>query len=329
MRQPAIVRLMIGVLCAGALWLIVLILSGSGIDETSGRVIWTAVAVAFFSLTGITGTNLVQRRPRLAAFGYLTAMVSLVAFLTMAGSIWSDRVAGDDWKPAVYTLILAFAGGHASVLLAAAAERDSENIRLVRAGTILALALLVIMGCIEISSPGQDVGAQAIAVVAVLYVLGTISLALLRRVTPPAPGNTAGAPSAPAQSPGVLKLDHLVIAVTDLEYSTAFYENVLGATVVSLPGDRIAYRIGGQQLNVHSPGTAAAAPRAADSVRPGNSDLCFIWDGPVATMLEHLRARGVAIVEGPVEQVGAHGPGHSVYFRDPDGSLLELISYQG
>jgi catechol 2,3-dioxygenase-like lactoylglutathione lyase family enzyme len=30
---------------------------------------------------------------------------------------------------------------------------------------------------------------------------------------------------------------------------------------------------------------------------------------------------------GPVERFGAKGPGMSVYFRDPDGSLLEFISY--
>jgi catechol 2,3-dioxygenase-like lactoylglutathione lyase family enzyme len=30
---------------------------------------------------------------------------------------------------------------------------------------------------------------------------------------------------------------------------------------------------------------------------------------------------------GPVERQGAGGRGQSVYFRDPDGSLLELISY--
>ena len=30
---------------------------------------------------------------------------------------------------------------------------------------------------------------------------------------------------------------------------------------------------------------------------------------------------------GPVERHGARGAGTSVYFRDPDGSLLEFISY--
>jgi catechol 2,3-dioxygenase-like lactoylglutathione lyase family enzyme len=37
----------------------------------------------------------------------------------------------------------------------------------------------------------------------------------------------------------------------------------------------------------------------------------------------------VAIHRGPIERFGAKGAGTSVYFRDPDGSLLEFISYQG
>jgi len=43
--------------------------------------------------------------------------------------------------------------------------------------------------------------------------------------------------------------------------------------------------------------------------------------------LEHLKSKGVAVELGPVLRAGARGTGKSVYFRDPDGSLLEFISY--
>jgi catechol 2,3-dioxygenase-like lactoylglutathione lyase family enzyme len=42
----------------------------------------------------------------------------------------------------------------------------------------------------------------------------------------------------------------------------------------------------------------------------------------------HLDRCGVNVELGPVERHGALGGGMSVYFRDPDGSLLEFISYQ-
>jgi catechol 2,3-dioxygenase-like lactoylglutathione lyase family enzyme len=35
----------------------------------------------------------------------------------------------------------------------------------------------------------------------------------------------------------------------------------------------------------------------------------------------------VPVELGPIERFGARGMGRSVYFRDPDGSLLEFISY--
>jgi catechol 2,3-dioxygenase-like lactoylglutathione lyase family enzyme len=114
--------------------------------------------------------------------------------------------------------------------------------------------------------------------------------------------------------------------VSDAESSDAFYRDVLGAEVREISRGRRAYRFGEQQLNVHLPGSTPD-PRARQPVVPGNSDLCFVWNGPIEGAIEHLRARGVSIELGPVERTGGRGDGKSVYFRDPDGSLLELISY--
>jgi catechol 2,3-dioxygenase-like lactoylglutathione lyase family enzyme len=125
-----------------------------------------------------------------------------------------------------------------------------------------------------------------------------------------------------------IRLDHLVIAVSDWERSNAFYGAVLGAEVVDLGDGRCAYAIGGQRLNVHGPGSQPF-PVARERVRPGNSDLCFVWPGPAADAVAHLERHGVEVEEGPVPRQGARGEGTSVYFRDPDGSLLELISYAG
>jgi catechol 2,3-dioxygenase-like lactoylglutathione lyase family enzyme len=124
-----------------------------------------------------------------------------------------------------------------------------------------------------------------------------------------------------------VSLDHVVIAVSDWETSNVFYRDVLGAELVELGAGRYAYRLGSQQLNVHGPGTDAH-PVAREPVRPGNSDLCFVWRGPIEQAAQHLERRGVEIEEGPVDRTGAGGAGLSVYFRDPDGSLLEFISYQ-
>jgi catechol 2,3-dioxygenase-like lactoylglutathione lyase family enzyme len=122
------------------------------------------------------------------------------------------------------------------------------------------------------------------------------------------------------------QLDHCVIAVSDWERSNAFYRDVLAAELV--PREQgWAYRFGEQQLNVHGPGIIAG-PVADIPVAPGSSDLCFVWDGPMEQAIDHLAKNEVPVVEGPVERHGAGGSGRSVYFRDPDGSLLEFISYE-
>ena len=122
-----------------------------------------------------------------------------------------------------------------------------------------------------------------------------------------------------------VKLDHCVIHVSDWEISNTFYRDVLGAELVPRESGW-SYRFGDEQLNLHGPGVSPA-PVAKLPVQPGNSDLCFEWPGPIEEAREHLQRNGVEVEMGPVERSGARGTGTSVYFRDPDGSLLEFISY--
>jgi catechol 2,3-dioxygenase-like lactoylglutathione lyase family enzyme len=121
------------------------------------------------------------------------------------------------------------------------------------------------------------------------------------------------------------KLDHCVIHVSDWERSNEFYTQVMGAELVSRPVG-FAYRFGDKQLNVHGPGVKPAEV-ARLPVQPGNSDLCFEWSGPIDGAIAHLKAHAIAVERGPMQRFGAKGPGTSVYFRDPDGSLMEFMSY--
>jgi len=121
------------------------------------------------------------------------------------------------------------------------------------------------------------------------------------------------------------RLDHCVIHVSDWARSNKFYKKVIGAELVQRP-QGWAYRLGDKQLNVHGPGVKPAEV-ARLPVQPGNSDLCFEWQGPIDDAITHLNGHGIAIECGPMQRFGAKGPGTSVYFRDPDGSLMEFMSY--
>lgn len=123
-----------------------------------------------------------------------------------------------------------------------------------------------------------------------------------------------------------IKLDHCVIHVSDWEISNQFYKDVMGAELVSI-GNGWSYRFGQTQLNCHGP-NVHGTPVAKLPVKPGGSDLCFIWPGLIDSAVTHLKKHGVQIEAGPVERFGSRGNGMSVYFRDPDGSLLEFISYE-
>jgi catechol 2,3-dioxygenase-like lactoylglutathione lyase family enzyme len=318
-----VVRLAVVVLCASALFLVIVIGTGTELDETGGRLIGTAALLALCCLAGVAGTSLAARRPEWALLGYLTALAAAATFVATEFGIWSDDPGEGTWEAAGMLAVLGVAGAHTSLLLASARDRDPDPVRVVRAGTILVIWLLSLVAIAEISGNG-DIGERPLGILAVLYVLGVLVLPLLRRIAP-----DEGLPPAPASADAgrVAGIDHVVIAVGDRRRSDLFYVGVLGAELVPTSATQVAYRIGGQQIDVHE-ASAQPSPVAADPVRPGNSDLCLLWAGPIEAALRHLGERGVEVVAGPVGRTGGRGPGQSLYVRDPDGSLIELICYE-
>ncbi|MFA9441890.1 VOC family protein [Uliginosibacterium sp. sgz301328] len=121
------------------------------------------------------------------------------------------------------------------------------------------------------------------------------------------------------------RLDHLVLTVADIEATCRFYSDVLGMKVVTFGAGRTALTFGRQKINLH-PAGGEFEPKAARPT-PGSADLCLIATTPLANVIVELRERGVAIEEGPTPRTGATGPITSVYFRDPDGNLIEVSNY--
>lgn len=117
-------------------------------------------------------------------------------------------------------------------------------------------------------------------------------------------------------------LDHLVLTVADMEASLDFYTRVLGMEAVVFAGGRKALAFGDQKINLHQAGREFE-PKAARPT-PGSADLCLLTSMPLEQVQAHLTAHAVPVIEGPVRRTGARGPLLSVYFRDPDGNLVEV-----
>ena len=119
-------------------------------------------------------------------------------------------------------------------------------------------------------------------------------------------------------------LDHLVINVSDVARSAEWYRKILGMEVkVFDPGPgktpRTSLVFGNQKINVRPRNADKVEWFTADHETAGSDDLCFLTSST---------PDGVAIEEGPVAKQGARGTLRSVYCRDPDGSLIEISSYE-
>ncbi len=121
-------------------------------------------------------------------------------------------------------------------------------------------------------------------------------------------------------------MDHLVLTVADVDRTADFYLRVLGMEPVTFGDGRMALRFGSQKINLHQTGEEFE-PKATHPT-PGSADLCFVTDAPPQEVAEYLVSQDVEIVEGPVEREGALGGMVSVYFRDPDGNLIEVSQYR-
>ena len=125
----------------------------------------------------------------------------------------------------------------------------------------------------------------------------------------------------------VAGIDHVSLPMRDTDAMIAFYR-ALGFGIAEQPAVVSVYA-GNQMINFHRP---HLWPRPeftlrAPAAQPPCGDLCFVWKGSEQALSELLARAGAVVEEGPVARRGGRrADAISVYVRDPDGNLVELMS---
>ena len=86
----------------------------------------------------------------------------------------------------------------------------------------------------------------------------------------------------------IKNIDHIVIPVSDIDKSLHFF----------LP--------------------------AAKHPAFGSADICLLTEGNIEEIKVEVESKGIEIEVGIVQRRGAQGAIRSIYFRDPDGNLIEV-----
>ena len=123
------------------------------------------------------------------------------------------------------------------------------------------------------------------------------------------------------------RLDHFGIEVSDLARAERFYTEVLGLSVVTHLGDQVLLDCGGQNLALFRVARLpmTASERQARISHPlGKGHHAFrVGRADFAGARERLARSGVE--SAPPVDWGDHD---CIYFLDPDGNLLEIVSYR-
>jgi catechol 2,3-dioxygenase-like lactoylglutathione lyase family enzyme len=121
------------------------------------------------------------------------------------------------------------------------------------------------------------------------------------------------------------RIDHFVLTVASVDATCDFYTTCLGMTRVDTAGRPTALHFNNQKINVHHV-DHTFDPKARHPTG-GSADFCLVSAVPLEEVLSILARHGVSVELGPIERQGACGTMESIYFRDPDGNLVEVSRY--
>jgi peptidoglycan/LPS O-acetylase OafA/YrhL len=182
-------------LCVAAALGIVEVLGGSNVELTAARLIYTVIPLALFGLVALAGIVLAVRRPALAWFGYLTAVIAALALVAVTVSVWEGDFGlfGSGGELPAIGAALALASGQISMLLAWRRRPGAGRWIAYAAG--LAIGLLALLAVVLIVADSAEISPRVFGVLAILYLLAMalLPLAALAERTDSQPADPRGA----------------------------------------------------------------------------------------------------------------------------------------
>ena len=130
-------------------------------------------------------------------------------------------------------------------------------------------------------------------------------------------------------------MDHIVLNVQDEEQMITFYSEVMMFSPERLEEYR-AGKVPFPSVRINSDTIIDLFPKkmwqkSSEDIQ-GHVNLnhfCISLSKEMwVDLIERLKANDIDIEQGPVPRWGAHGTGTSIYFRDPDGNLIEARYYE-
>ncbi|SDZ07971.1 Catechol 2,3-dioxygenase [Variovorax sp. YR266] len=137
--------------------------------------------------------------------------------------------------------------------------------------------------------------------------------------------------TSPMRTPpfSVLRIDHIVLRVKDIERAITFYRDVLGCAIEKRRDDLglVHLRAGASLIDLVTPdGPLGRQGGALAGVEGRNVDHICLRIEPFdeAAIRALMVAHGVAVNGEVQNNFGAEGNGPSIYIADPDGNTVEL-----
>jgi hypothetical protein len=184
-------RALVGGLCLAAAVAVVALLTGS-FEDTELRVILTSIGFAAASGTGSAGA-VARLRPSeaLRLIGGVTVVASAAAFVLLVLGLWTNDWGSEGiWRAFGCAGVLALAGSHASLVLGARRQSDSDAIRRLAAAALAFAAFDTVASILPIAAIVDDVGevwGRVFGATLVLLILTSVLPPILRRMAPATP----------------------------------------------------------------------------------------------------------------------------------------------